>query len=77
MKGIKVQDTYRTNPLSIQPGGVDVTITLRDGFKLTYDKIKNPGKYIGKLHNRDSIISIDIDGEVVWTEDEPTKFWDK
>jgi hypothetical protein len=77
MKGIKVQDNYRTNPLSIQPGGVDITITLRDGFKLTYDKIKNPGKYIGKLHNKDSIISIDIDGEVVWTEDEPTKFWDK
>lgn len=77
MKGIKVQDQYRRNPLSIEPGGVDVTVVMRDGFRLTYDKVKNPGKYIGKLHNRESIISIEIDGEVVWDEMDPEKYWDK
>jgi hypothetical protein len=77
MHGIKVNDQYRRNPLSLEPGGVDVTVVLRDGFRLIYDKIKNPAKYVGKLHNRESIISIEIDGQVVWDESDPEKFWDR
>jgi hypothetical protein len=77
MKGIKVHDQYRKNPLSLEPGGVDVSVVMRDGFRLVYDKVKNPAKYIGKLHNRESIISIEIDGQVVWDETDPEKFWDR
>ena len=77
MQGIKVNDHYRTNPLSLEPGGVEVTVMMRDGFRLVYDKVKNPSKYISKLHNRESIISIEIEGSVVWDESDPEKFWDR
>lgn len=77
MKEIKVQDMYRTNRLSQQPGGKEVTVTMRDGLRLRYDKVKNPVLYIGKLQNKEDIVQIDVDGEMVWNEKEDVKFWEQ
>jgi hypothetical protein len=78
VKHIRVQDEYRTNPLSTQPGGDEVTIYLKDGTVRTYDKIKSPQRYIAGLEFKEDIVRIDINGEVAWTSKEPgVKFWEK
>lgn len=77
MKHIRVQDQYRTNPLSHEPGGQEVTVYTKDGMVRTYDKVKSPHRYIGNLHFKDDIIRIDIDGESAWTSQEPgVKYWE-
>lgn len=78
MKHIKVQDKYRTNPLSHQPGGSEVTVYTRDGLIRTYDKVKSPQNYIAGLHFKEDIVRIEIDGEVKWTSQEPgVKYWER
>ena len=48
----KVSDPYRTNPLSVEEGGVTVMVQLINGKILEYDKIKFPWKYMASLkHN--------------------------
>lgn len=77
MKHIRVADEYRTNPLSHEPGGDEVTVYMRDGLIRTYDKIKNPQKYIGGLHFKEDIVRIDINGEQAWSSQEPgVKYWE-
>jgi hypothetical protein len=77
MKEIKVADEYRTNPLSHQPGGDEVKVYLRDGMVYTYDKIKSPVNYIGKLEFKENIVRIDINGNQAWTSSEPgQKYWE-
>lgn len=77
-KHIRVQDEYRTNPLSTQPGGDEVTIYTRDGMIRTYDKIKSPQRYIAGLGFKDDIIRIEIDGELTWTSEESgIKYWER
>lgn len=77
MKHIKVADEYRTNPLSHEPGGDEVTVYMRDGLIRTYDKIKNPQRYIGGLHFKEDIVRIDINGEQAWSSQEPgVKYWE-
>jgi hypothetical protein len=78
MKHIKVQDQYRTNSLSHQPGGSEVTIYTRDGLIKTYDKVKSPPKYISGLAFKNDIVRIDVDGETKWTTQEPgMKYWER
>jgi hypothetical protein len=45
-----VKDEYRTNPLSLKPGGYTVMVEYRDGTILCYDKIKNPNAYIERVY---------------------------
>lgn len=45
----KVDDKYRTNPLSIKPGGTDVVVEYLDFVALQYDKIKIPSRYIEEI----------------------------
>lgn len=64
-----VGDEFRTNPLSLKPGGSTVTVHFEKGPARVYDKIKKPKSYISalsKLHNSDDIIQIDVDGNVIW-----------
>ena len=76
MKEIKVADEYRTNPLSIQPGGDEIRVYLADGMIYTYDKIKSPAKYINRLEFKDNIIRIDINGNRAWSNIDPgAKYW--
>jgi hypothetical protein len=45
---IVVEDHYRTNPLSLVPGG-SVVIKIEDNNRVyVYDKVKNPEAYIRK-----------------------------
>lgn len=77
MKHIRVADEYRTNPLSVEPGGDEVTVYTRDGRIRTYDKVKSPQKYIANLHFKEDIVRIDINGESAWTSQEPgVKYWE-
>jgi hypothetical protein len=41
-----VRPEYRTNPLSLRPGGSIVTIVMKNGQRLDYENIKNPDAYI-------------------------------
>ena len=62
-----VKDKFRKNPLSLEPGGHDVTLTYADGFSQTYDKVKNPRAFIAKISDnpkrRFKIVSITVDGK--------------
>jgi len=78
VKHFRVADQYRTNPLSHQPGGDEVTVYTKDGMVRTYDKIKSPAKYIAGLEFKEDIVRIDINGEETWTSKEPgVKFWER
>lgn len=41
-KSILVHDRFRTNELSVQPGGSTVTVFYLDGLNRIYKNIKNP-----------------------------------
>ena len=42
------KDESRTNELSLEPGGVTLTVTTKDGKSVSYDKIKNHWAYAKK-----------------------------
>lgn len=66
---LKVEDRYRTNQLSMEPGGYEVTIIHEGSDTFIYDKIKRPGSYIkgiSSVNQIKPIIKILIDGEEVW-----------
>jgi hypothetical protein len=63
---IKVKDEYRKNELSFIPGGSEVTAILRDGTRLTYDKIKSVTKYCDRLKEDRLVIELHVNGEVYW-----------
>jgi intein-encoded DNA endonuclease-like protein len=58
-----VGDEYRTNPLSLIPGGSEVEVHYQDYVKV-YTNIKNPAAYIRKIttESNDPIIAIYVDG---------------
>jgi hypothetical protein len=62
-KTVRVSDQFRTNNLSLTPGGFEVSITLNNGKTLVYDKIKSPRKYIQSLSNYGDIVSVKVNGE--------------
>jgi len=43
---LKVKDKFRTNELSLRPGGYIVIVEYKDGQIREYDKIKYPNLYI-------------------------------
>ena len=53
-------DESRINGLSLEPGGVTLTVTTRDGKSISYDKVKNHWAYARKVLNLqgDSVVSI-------------------
>lgn len=62
-KTIQVTDQFRKNDLSLTPGGAVVEVTYSSGKTLSYDKIKNPKKYIQSLANDSTIVSVKVDGQ--------------
>ena len=54
---IWVQDKFRTNLLSLIPGGTTVVVEYHNGEVLGYDKIKRPSDYIGKFFEDSSRIT--------------------
>jgi hypothetical protein len=71
MKQIRVADEYRTNAMSLTPGGSVVEVTRRSGVSLIYDKIKMPERYIREIYPKvnndtDPIDEITVDGNHVF-----------
>lgn len=64
---MKVDDQYRTNPLSLKPGGSEVTI-LENGYTepRTYDKIKDVGAYLKSVMQKKDMIRVWVNGELFW-----------
>ena len=54
--GFKVADKYRTNELSLIPGGYTVCVRYTDGNVMEYNKIKKPYAYIRKLSDNPNVI---------------------
>lgn len=53
MKTIKVADRFRTNPLSLKPGGSEVEVVYNSDKSFVYDKIKFPEYYVARIHGKD------------------------
>ena len=73
---MRVADEFRTNPLSLSPGGSVVTVVFSDGRMLDYDKVKSPKKYVSKIPQKEDITAVYVNGNQVWTDKEETKYWD-
>jgi hypothetical protein len=73
---MRVADEFRTNPLSLKPGGSIVTVVFSDGRMLDYDKVKSPKKYVASIPTRDDITAVYVNGNQVWTDKEAAKYWD-
>lgn len=52
--GYRVPDKFRTNPLSLKPGGVIVYVKFKNGSIREYDKVKNPSSYIKQIKYNDA-----------------------
>jgi hypothetical protein len=74
---MRVSDEFRTNPLSLKPGGSIVSVIFSNGRMLDYDKVKSPKKYIASIPEREDITAIFINGNRVWTDEEKIKYWDQ
>ena len=63
---IRVKPEFRVNPLSLKPGGSEVTVIEADGSHLVYSNIKNPQAYIDRvLQNRPTVLGFLVNGEPV------------
>ena len=75
-----VGDEFRTNSLSLIPGGKNVTVVYSNGVKLVYDKVKSPGMYIKSISEKDSpngsMMEILVEGKSVWTNQSNKNPWD-
>jgi hypothetical protein len=63
-----VKDKYRTNPLSLQPGGHTVSVEYENGDVLRYDKIKSPKTYVRTIEYdevRGKVVNVIVDGEIL------------
>lgn len=68
MSGYYVSDEFRTNNLSLTPGGSVVSVEYADGETKAYDKVKNPKAYVNAIINKDvRIVNIYVDNNLVWT----------
>jgi hypothetical protein len=70
-KVLHVSDEYRTNPLSLTPGGSSIEVTLVDGNVYVYDKIKMPDRYIRSLYvehmaKKTPIAKVCLEGRIVY-----------
>ena len=53
METIRVADQYRTNSLSLKPGGSIVKVVYANSRCFVYDKIKYPESYVARIHGKD------------------------
>jgi|LakMenE18May11ns_1017448.scaffolds.fasta_scaffold7127078_2 hypothetical protein len=64
-KELKVADGFRTNSLSLSPGGYEVSVHKFDGKVYVYDKIKSPRSYVSNM-NLAGVNEIFVDGKLYW-----------
>lgn len=69
MRVLHVSDEYRTNPLSLTPGGSTVNVEYYSGNTFAYNKIKFPPAYMARVSPYDiihgNVKRIYIDGEEI------------
>ena len=66
-KNLLVGDDFRTNPLSLKPGGYTVTVVYSNGDKRVYNNVKNPSAYIGSITKSGDVAQALVDGELHWS----------
>lgn len=80
MATIHVKDKYRTNPLSLEPGGCQVTVFYNNGTNFVYDKVKNAQAYVRNIYKKEkegrSMVRILVDGNQVWSDEVGTQPWE-
>lgn len=57
-KEIKVNDSFRSNELSLEEGGATVKIIRTDGRVLLYDKVKSVRAYTQHALKNDSVAEV-------------------
>lgn len=65
-KKILINDSYRTNGLSLTPGGNVVTVVYADGHRRIYDKIKNVEAYASSISKDQLIMEVWCENQLVW-----------
>lgn len=73
---MRVGDQYRTNNLSLIPGGSIVSVVFNNGTTLDYDKVKSPKKYISRIEGKEQIAQISVNGKIVWDNSQKIKYWE-
>jgi hypothetical protein len=82
MSELHVKDNFRTNPLSLQPGGSTVKAIHETGRVFVYDKVKSPGAYIKRIStdvktaDHGAIVEILINDVSVWTRGSGREAWE-
>ena len=66
MSKIKVEDDYRKNELSLEPGGIELTVVYKDGSRRVYDKIKNIKAYASRAMTDQTVIQIWQGDSLFW-----------
>ena len=66
-KTLVVADRYRTNELSLIPGGSTVTAVYKNGKKRAYKKVKKPEAYAERIKKDLDVTQILVDGNIYWT----------
>ena len=66
-KKIVIGDEYRTNGLSLSPGGHTVTVVYANGTRRVYDKVKNVRAYANNVLSDTRVVKILCEDEVIWT----------
>ena len=68
MSGYYVSDEFRTNNLSLTPGGSTVIVESSNGETKAYDKVKNWKAYVNAILDKNpNVINVQVDGKLVWT----------
>ena len=73
MKTIVVADKYRTNELSLVPGGVSVTAVYNDGSQRVYLNVKNVDRFACKVKTNPQVKEILVKKTTYWKRSEKKK----
>lgn len=66
-KTFVVADRFRTNDLSLKPGGFSVTVIYSDNSHRIYTKVKNPEAYVRSITKNLNIVKVLVDGNLYWS----------
>lgn len=65
-KSIIVEDKFRKNDLSLQPGGSTVKVVYSDGPSKVYDKVKSVERYTASLKKKANVVEIYVNDSLYW-----------
>jgi hypothetical protein len=62
---LEVGEDFRTNSLSLVPGGVTVVVTKTNGQILEYKNVKSPKKYLAKM-DLTHVLKVQVGTEILY-----------